>query len=411
MRHFGLKNQSVFDTIEHDKHRRKREPWSPYFSKQSISRLQSLIQASVNKLGVRFAAHQAAGKPVKMLYAYSCLTADIISEYSFPAGYNLLDEEEFDTEQWDAWMALGRQGHMLKQFGWLLPLFDAMPLWITRTISPAMCIALNLKGDLMRHAVEIIKRRDQLDSKQSLGRPSLIHSFLDSKLPDVEKSPGHLAAEAQTSIGAGVITTTMALTAATYHILADPSVFDTLMTELLKAISDPSNSLDLKELEQIPYLVAVMYETLRIFQGVSHRLQRIFPDRPFQFKEWCVPAGTPTGMTAMLVHNNPEVFPEPYNFKPDRWLPLQTEGQRLQKYLLPFSKGTRACAGMELAKAEILMTLASIFRRYGPYMKLVDTVRERDIDVSHDYVSGHLSEGSHGLMVMFEQETNTSLKS
>ena len=120
MRMFGQQDVAAFDTLDHDKHRQRREPWNPFFSKQSVSRLQPLlVQAAVDKLCTRLAEYQRAGKPVVMVYAFSCLTGDIISEYSFPEGYNLLDRPEFDSAHYDAWMNLTKMSHILKQFGWV----------------------------------------------------------------------------------------------------------------------------------------------------------------------------------------------------------------------------------------------------------------------------------------------------
>jgi len=88
---FGQQDVSAFDTLDYDKHRQRREPWNPYFSKQSVSRLQPLlIQAVVNKLCMRLAEYQAAGKPINMVHAFACVTANVVSDYSFPQGYNLL---------------------------------------------------------------------------------------------------------------------------------------------------------------------------------------------------------------------------------------------------------------------------------------------------------------------------------
>ena len=116
---FGQSDESAFDTLEHDIHRMRREPWGPYFSKASVSRLQpKLIQNVVDKFCERLAEHQAAGKPVCMTYAYACVTADIISEYSFTKGYNLLDEgPDFDADNYNAWTGLSKMSHLLKQFG------------------------------------------------------------------------------------------------------------------------------------------------------------------------------------------------------------------------------------------------------------------------------------------------------
>ena len=123
MRMFGQHDVSGFDTLDHDKHRQRREPWNPFFSKQSVTRLQPLlIQGVVDKLCLRLAEYQSAGKPVTMINAFACVTIDIISEYSFPEGYNLLDKPEFDSEHYKAWMGLSKMCHVLKQFGWVCTL-------------------------------------------------------------------------------------------------------------------------------------------------------------------------------------------------------------------------------------------------------------------------------------------------
>lgn len=79
--------------------------------------------------------------------------------------------------------------------------------------------------------------------------------------------------------------------------------------------------------------------------GVPHRLQRISPNVPLEYKEFTMPIGTPVGMTALLLHNNLDTFPNPRKFEPERW--LQPSANRLNKYMVAFSKGSRQCLGMK----------------------------------------------------------------
>ncbi|KAI4090565.1 MAG: hypothetical protein L6R37_007862 [Teloschistes peruensis] len=402
MRMFGQSNVSAFDTLDHDKHRQRREPWNPYFSKQSVSRLQPLlIQAVVDKLCTRLAEYQAAGRPAVMTHAFACVTTDIISEYSFPEGYNLLDQPLFDHDHYDAWMALSKVSHLLKQFGWLYPLLDRMPMWVTKYTSPEMYLVLCTQEVLLKQTLAISEKRETSDYKETTSRPSMMQAFMDSpSLPESEKTPQRIKGEAQIAIGAGTLTTTHALKAATYHILANPDVKERLIQELEQYIPDPDSPPNLRYLEQIPYLQAVMYETLRIFYGNSHRLQRIFPDRPLQYKDITIPPGTPISMSTVHVHDNGRIFPDPYKFDTSRW-----EGPSPPfRYLVPWGKGTRMCVGMELAKAEILTTLANMFRRFGREMELYRTVRERDIDTIYDVFNPLPSRDSNGLMVMIKRK-------
>ena len=72
---------------------------------------------------------------------------------------------------------------------------------------------------------------------------------------------------------------------------------------------------------------------------------------------------------------------------------------------MAFGKGSRSCVGMELGKAEILTTLANVFRRFGREMRLVDCVRERDIDMVRDMFNPLPSRESNGLLVALDKGT------
>ena len=382
----------------------RRGPWNPYFSKASVSRLQPLlIQSCVDKFCTRIAEHQAAGKPVGMTHAFACLTADVISEYSFPSGYNLLDRPEFDRDHYEAWMALTKMSHLFKQFGWLYPTLDRLPLWLTKITSPEAYSVLQLAHVLLEQTLAIMKKRENPDFKEITERPSLLEAFLASDLPESQKTPHRIKGEGLIAIGAGTLTSSHCLKHATYHILANPPIFERLMSDLEEAIPDPDSPPNLAQLEQIHYLVAVMYESLRGFYGVSHRLQRIFPNDALQYKQWTIPPGTPISMTSVHIHDNPDIFPSPYEFRPERWLPLNTEGQRLMKYLASFGKGSRQCVGMELGKAEILTCLACLFRRFGRQMRLFDTIRERDVDCVYDVFNPLSSKDGNGVLVTFDK--------
>ena len=404
MRMFAQEDSSVFDTLDHDKHRQRREPWNPYFSKQSVTRLQpTLIQSKVDKLCERLSEHQQEGKPVVMIYAYATLTVDIISEYSYPEGYNYLDKPDFDRQNYDAFMTFTQMCHLFKQFRWLIPLFHHTPLWLLKNMDPDAYLAVSFRRDLHKQAEELHRRRDAKQYDREGKRPSLLEAVLESKLPESDKAPERMASEAQTAIAAGTLTSTHVLKFASYHILAKPAILERLMTELERAIPDPDAPLTLKELESLEYTAAIMWESLRGTHGTTHRLQRICPDQAIQYRNYSLPPGTIASMTGVHLHNDPEIFPDPFDFKPERWLPLQSEGQRLQRFIGSFGKGSRQCIGIELAKAEILTTLATVFRKFGRGMELYETEQARDIDIQRDFFNPLPSKQSNGLMVMFKK--------
>lgn len=201
--------------------------------------------------------------------------------------------------------------------------------------------------------------------------------------------------EAQLVVAAGTITVTHTLKLTVFFILDNPDITTKLKKELLSAIPDELLPAPLAELQQLPYLTAIINEGLRMSYGVSHRLQRIKPDGDLTFHGRVIPAGTPMSMTAVFMHENPIIFSDPHEFRPERW--LNQESVRLAKYLVPFGRGTRACIGSNLAYAEMYLLLAALFRRFD--FELFETTRA-DVDIVHDFFNASVRLDSKGVRVM-----------
>ena len=98
---------------------------------------------------------------------------------------------------------------------------------------------------------------------------TLFHEILSSNLPPEELRLNRLQNEAMGMIGAGVETTKWALSVGCFHILHNPLIQAHLRTELEAAIPDPQNILPWHELEKLPYLSAVVTESLSPYPCVS----------------------------------------------------------------------------------------------------------------------------------------------
>lgn len=120
--------------------------------------------------------------------------------------------------------------------------------------------------------------------------PTIFHDMLLSKLPPEEKKLDRIYQEGQTFVAAGTETTSWSLSVIVFYLLAHPAKLDRLTNELRKANATTST-----ELEQLPYLNAVVQEGLRLSYGVSHRLPRIAPDETLRYtdgdKTWLIPPG------------------------------------------------------------------------------------------------------------------------
>jgi cytochrome P450 len=273
--------------------------------------------------------------------------------------------------------------------------------------------------DVIRHVADIYSHRNDPDSKYH-SQVTVFHEILQSDLPEREKVTDRLWQDGQVTVIAGTLTTAAALAEITFHLLDQPMELQKLKTELDRIISDPDHLPETAKLEQLPYLTGVIKEGLRLSSGISTRLQRIATEDTLVFtakspkgdrdgangteKTYILRPGIPLSMTGLLIHHSPTYFEDPMGFRPQRWV----DDKSLNKYLVPFSRGTRACVGISLAYTELYLTIAAIFCQYGSrdvhspndkgWLELYKTTR-RDLDIVGDGVTPLYRDGTNGVVI------------
>lgn len=134
---FGNSLGSV-GTVPHNLHRMRRAPLNPYFSMQSINRLEPAIKSVIEIFCDRLREARRSGEPLDLFVAYSALTGDVITEYCFGKSYGLLAEPDLGREWPEVFRGVGELTHLIKQFGWLFPLMQALPMWFVAMANPKM---------------------------------------------------------------------------------------------------------------------------------------------------------------------------------------------------------------------------------------------------------------------------------
>lgn len=129
------------------------------------------------------------------------------------------------------------------------------------------------------------------ENHKTASHPTIFHDILGSNLPPQEQTLDRLWQEGQTIIGAGTETTAWTLSVIIYHVLSNPAIYERLQAELEGVFSKANGQPTSSQLEQLPYLSAVISEGLRLSFGVTTHLQRVSPELPMTFKDWIIPAG------------------------------------------------------------------------------------------------------------------------
>ena len=162
--------------------------------------------------------------------------------------------------------------------------------------------------------------------------------------------------ELLTLLVAGHETTASALAWALYWVDRLPEVRDRLLSELdtLPADADPT------AIARLPYLNAVCQETLRIYPIAINPFPRTLKV-PMELMGYQFEPGTTLLISVYLTHHREDIYPEPKQFKPERFL----ERQFSPYEYLPFGGGNRLCIGMAFAQYEMKLVLATILSRYN----------------------------------------------
>ncbi|KAK3321818.1 cytochrome P450 monooxygenase-like protein, partial [Apodospora peruviana] len=378
-----------FSTIPHELHRLRKGALSRYFSRQQMLKLEDEVldfsQMTVDKM-LRWAG---TGEAFDVKEAFNCFTADVISQYAFgePMGF-------VAQAGWEPNLAT-----------WVKSFFKSAYMMRHNALGRKMAQALPLLADYLGEDVRNIMNQMNVVIpgyiKASLSNPDggrVFNDLVQSKmLPESEMSMYRLSGEGFNFLLAGTETTAATLTVITYHLLDNPAIYRRLMQDLQGLT--PS-TLKWTELEQRPYLWAVIQESLRMMPGVSHRSARIAREEDLVYRsqdgqvEYVITRGTPIGMTSMINHWDERLFPNPDDFNPDRW--LLADGQpnyKLQKYLISFGKGSRSCIGENLAYCEVYIMAALMAMRIIPRASLFETTID-DLTYDHDLIVLQTKKGS-----------------
>ncbi|KAL8936670.1 MAG: hypothetical protein Q9211_004074 [Gyalolechia sp. 1 TL-2023] len=169
-----------------------------------------------------------------------------------------------------------------------------------------------------------------------------------------------------------------------YYIWANLAIRKRVEDELRPVMEAyPQEKVTWLQLERLPYFQALIQESLRLSYGTMHRRPRVSPKQALRFHDWVIPAGVPVGMSAYFQHRDPRIFPNPMEFNPERW--LQDVTPEMEKNLIPFSRGSRYCLGMNLAYCQINLIIAALFRPGGPKFEMYET-DESEILPAHNLI-------------------------
>lgn len=338
-----LRAKQLANIIDPEEHHIARKMLDHAFSPKALSEQEDMVIKYADMLMTAMNEESRKG-PINLKDYYNWVTFDVLGELAFSESFGSVKNRK--TASWVA--TILNQVKFLAYDGAIYRvspvLWKWMPYFIPADITKAGVDHVNNSKAKILHRME----------KGDLARRDF-SSYLFEKKDELKLNDWNLAAYAQVLIVAGSETSATTLSAMTYYLCRNPAAYQKLKDEVRGAFRTVSDISSVKA--TLPYVNAVINESLRIFPPVPVGLSRITPKGGARVAGFFVPGGTTVAVHPWSVTHDPRNFKDPYAFAPERWLDPVTDNLNASQ---PFLLGTRNCIGQNMAWMELRILVAKM---------------------------------------------------
>jgi len=337
-----------------DVHARFRKAFAPAFSEKALFGYEPLIREYFDKLLDRLESKSTT--TVDIVEWLNFTTFDIIGELCWGRSFGCLDSGKghaFIDILLHFKAAL--IGTVIKHY----PAIDALVPYITP--KSALTMLHNVFSTGHQRIQERILCEDESRKPDILSH---VLQYNKSNPASSNLSEGEVEFNALTMIIAGSETLTSALSGALHNLLSHPQACKALTSELRSSF-ETEKDITASTLTTLPYLNAVLNETLRLCPPFPDNLRRTVPKGGATVAGHSFSEGTVLGVSCWSVFQSEEHFSDPTLFLPERWLSTSDAiSNHNVRAFYPFSLGPHGCIGQSLAWLELRLLLALVLFRF-----------------------------------------------
>nr|QBC73114.1 cytochrome P450 mono-oxygenase [Osmia bicornis] len=216
--------------------------------------------------------------------------------------------------------------------------------------------------------IRITKESIDYRIKHNFHRHDFIETLVNMRkepgdISDKQLSDAFLAAQAFVFFTAGFETSSLTITHALYELAFNQSIQDTLRAEMKDVLKRNNGEITYDSISELKYLDAVFKETLRKYPVVLWLSRTAMTNYTFPGTKVTIPKGQHVVVPVDAIHNDPDIFPEPEVFDPNRFLDDNAKGRHPMFYI-PFGDGPRNCIGARFAKIQTKVAMIKILSNF-----------------------------------------------
>ncbi|KAJ1911970.1 hypothetical protein H4219_005768 [Mycoemilia scoparia] len=305
---------------------------------------------------------------VNYVDSFHYMTFDVIGELAFGQSFGML--QKGDLFALDGIKALNTLEYFKEVYVPLLSKYKEL-------LVPSMIKKINRLKDFTKDVVAKRKKQTASNSNKSpSGVPQdILQVFINNTDQETKAKlkEKDLISELIVQLFGGTDTSSNTLSWTLFLLMVYPETYKKVCREIRSTFPDRSKPITYTEgLSKLPYLEAVIYESMRFLPTTSGRVGRKVPEQQgFELSTGqYLPPGTEVSVPIYSIHHDGALWKDHHVFIPERFLASEKEGNSVEdvvarkKNLMTFSTGVRVCPGRNLAMCEIFMTLANILRDY-----------------------------------------------
>ncbi|KGO75955.1 Cytochrome P450, E-class, group I [Penicillium italicum] len=340
--------------VDPDYHKRRRKMINSLFSAKSIDQLAPIVLGVIKRALKKAAESHEKKKPLDIQRLYTGVTIDTIMRVLCDEQLYLIEAEEEEPPFMATLRTFSANFFLMKHIPILTMLAANMPTRLSEWLVPG-------DAQFRRKVTEWIEKREDKHRKgiktAEDGRKTILDLLLQPEDGSTPLRKASVVDETYSFCFAGTHTTSLTISMATYYLLKNPEKLEQLREELRGVKENSQGMLEYRDICRLPYLTAVIKESLRLSSPVPGVIPRVVPAGGITWAGHFLPEGTSVSIAIRTIHDNPHIFPDPASFIPERWL----QNDSLDHWLVVFGKGSRSCIGLTVAWMELYLCLGNFF--------------------------------------------------
>lgn len=206
--------------------------------------------------------------------------------------------------------------------------------------------------------------KNDIDDNDNESAQNYVHAFLKAQKNNSGKyfTDNQMLASIAQIFAAGSDTTSNTLRYGLYYLAQNPSIQQKIFDEIESKVGIDHKTIAWEDRAKLPYTEACLLEIQRISNLLPLSLMhRTLSDT--KINGYHIPNDTLVVPFLGAVLNDPEHFPEPQKFDPDRFLNYDGTVKKISAWI-PFSTGKRICLGESLAKMELFIFFTALIMKF-----------------------------------------------